>query len=368
MKTFLNYNASDLIKRLIEKEDSYQIVDFKDSLKIIKKRRWGKDAPIILPKQIKISPEVVGLIVGEGFIGERHFVFANSNERVIKTVKEFLIQLGLPIRNYLEISIKNQSKNFIKECKDFWEKNENIKIERIRLRKEFNNTTEHGTIHLALYNTLVSKLLKHIIELSKKKIEKNKKLSIGYLRGILAAEGNINVKKKTKCVYMVRISASKKEEREHYKKCLERIGMKIYCKDMPTVTKEESKIKKWKTAKGRAGAVIISRWENFIKILELNLLELHKDKDKKFRKYILNNKFTTLFLSMDGLQKKRFTMKEFQTYTRLSGRSVGRLLTLCKKGYIGRRLIKNKYIYTLNKKYFDLLNRLTSSPFFQSST
>ncbi len=115
---------------------------------------------------------------------------------------------------YLEISIKNKPNSFKNQCKNFWEGYFKTNIKKIRLRKEFNNITKYGTIHLILNNSLIAKLLKQIIKISKKEVEKNKKLSIDYLKGIIAAEGNINVKSTTtNCLYMVRISASRKEEK-----------------------------------------------------------------------------------------------------------------------------------------------------------
>jgi len=154
---------------------------------------------------------------------------------------------------------------------------------------------------------------------------------------------------------MVRISASKQEERDHYKKCLEKIGIKLYCKDMPTVSKQEAKERGWKTTKGRAGAVIISRWENFLKIFLLDLLNLNKEKQTRFNQYFINNKFTKQFLSLSTFINKDFTMKQVQEYFNLSGRHIDRVLSLFKQRYISRKKVnKVKFSYKLTKKYSDL--------------
>ncbi|MBU0957249.1 MAG: hypothetical protein KKF56_00405 [Nanoarchaeota archaeon] len=369
MKTNLIFNTEKLIGNLNSSSAFYKIKENKHNLKIIKeyKNKRGRPFSINIPKKIKISPEAAGLIVGEGFIGDRNFVFANSNEKAIDMVLNLLQQFNLPIKDYLEISIKNKDKKFINECKRFWEKQINTKIIKIRLRKEFNNITNHGTLHIGINNSLVAKLLKQIITKSKKKIEKNKELCIGYLKGILAAEGNINIKKKTNCVYMVRISASKIDERDHYKRCLKKIGINISCKDMPTVSKEEAKQKNWKTTKGRAGAVLISKWDNFIKILELNLLELSKEKEQKFMNHFFNNKFTKQFLGLRHFIDNDFTMKKIQNHFNFSGRHLNRVLTLWKKGYLERKLVKNHYIYKTNKRYLNIfytLNSYQNNPIF----
>jgi len=363
MKTTLIFNTEKLIKKINSKNEFYEIKKDKNNLDIIKKyhHKRGRPFSLKLPNKIMVSPRVVGLIVGEGYIGSRTFMFANSNEEAISEVIDFLKQFNLQIKMYLEISIKNKEKDFEKEYKKFWENYLKTNLRRVRLREEFNSITKHGTIHLNINNSLVAKILSIIVADSKSKIEKNKQLSVDYLRGIIAAEGNINIKKSTNCVYMIRISATKQEERNHYKKCLEKAGLKIYCKDMPTVSKNEAKERGWKTDKGRAGAVIISRWENFIKIFELGLLDLHKDKKNKFLKYFLYNKFTKQFMDFKYFLNKEFTMKEAQIHFGFKGRSLGRVLTLYKKGYIYRRKINRRdYIYKLTKEYMNLYNKLNN--------
>lgn len=371
MKTYLTFDVHKLLREIYPKGTFNEINEIGNKLQLIKKyrKKMLKRFPIELPKQIKISSEAVGLIVGEGYFSGKVFVFANSNIKTIREILEFLDQFNFDIRNYLEISIKNMPKSFMKNSKNYWEKELNMPLEKVRIRKEFNNITQNGTLHLMVFSSLFAKLINRIINFSKKKIEINNKLAVGYLKGILAAEGNINVKRDTNCLYMVRISASKEEERTHYKKCLERLDIRISCKDMPTVSKKEAVQRGWKTNKGRAGAVIISKWENFIQILKLNLLELSEEKNEKFIKHLLENKFTKQFLSFKPFIKKNFTMKDAQNYFNFKGRYVNRVLTLYKKGYLSRKKIsKRSFSYSLTKKYFevyDILNSYQNNPISQ---
>lgn len=360
----LIFKTEKLIKKLNSPKEFYQINKNSNLLEIIKKpkNKKGRPVSINLPKEIIISPEATGLIVGEGFIRDRSFVFANSNEKAIGIILEFLKQFHLPIKFYLEIAVKGKSKEFIQECRGFWEKRLSIKLNRVRLRKEFYNSGNKGTIHITINSSVVAKLLKQIIEISKKSIEKDKPLSISYLKGIIAAEGNVNIKKSTNCIYMIRISASRPEEREHYKRCLEKVGINIYCKDMPTISPEEGIRKGWKTTKGRAGAVIISRWDNFIKIFELGLLELSREKQKRFINYFINNKFTKQFLDFEKFINKEFTMKQAQEFFNFSGRYLNRVLTLYRKGYVSRRkLNKTKFVYRLTENYLNLYDKLKTA-------
>lgn len=362
----LIFDTKQIIKKVNTSTEFYEIKEKGNVLEAIKKykNKKGRNFSVIIPSKIKILPEAIGLIVGEGYIGQRSFVFANSNERAIDIILDFIKQFNIQPRFYLEISIKGKSKNFINICKTFWEKHLNLKINRIRLRKEFYNSGNKGTIHITICNSLIAKLLNKIIHTSKIKIEKNKILSAYYLKGILAAEGNVNVKKSTNCVYMIRISASKPEEREHYKRCLEMVGIKIYCKDMPTISSDEGIKLGWKTTKGRAGAVIISRWDNFVKVFELDLLDINDEKKKKFLNYFINNKFTKQFFDFKGLTGKEFTMKQAQEYFGFSGKNLNRVLTFLKKGYVSRRNVNNsklKFVYKLTNKYFSLYHKLKST-------
>ena len=219
----------------------------------------GQKTQFIFPDKIKIKPSTAGLIVGEGYF-KRNFIFCNSNETVIKEIMDFLFQFNFKLHFVLEIAMKNMPKKFINESKIKWEELIKNKIKRIRLRNEFNNTSIQGSLHIALYNSLFPKVLEKILKIIKIKAENEEDIAQDYLRGIIAAEGNINVKSTTtNCLYMIRISAKRKEEREHYKKCLKRIGLNIYCQDMETISPEEGIKLGWKTNKGRAGAVIISK-------------------------------------------------------------------------------------------------------------
>jgi len=361
MKTCLIFNTKKLINKLNSQKEFYEIKGNGINYEVHKRYRdkQGRPFSLMLPGQIITSPEVVGLIVGEGYIGDRNFVFANSNEEAITKIIDFLRQFNLPIKMYLEISVKNKEKYFEKECIEFWETYLKTNLKRVRLRREFDTITRHGTIHLIINNSLVAKILRQIIQISKIKIEQDKQFSIAYLKGAIAAEGNINVKKSTNCVYMIRISATEEKERKHYKRCLEKVGIKIFCKDMPTISSEEGIKRGWKTTKGRAGAVIISKWENFIKIFELGLLDLHKDKKDKFLEYFFNNKFTKQFMDFGHFLSKEFTMKDAQNYFGFRGRHLNRVLTLWKEGYLSRnKLNQVKFLYKPTNKYHLLYKKL----------
>lgn len=366
MKQEIVFDTEGLLKKFCKQNKQYIYIKENAKLimgKITKKHKsyWTK---FIFPKQIDITPCVVGLIIGEGYIDDRQFVFANSNERIIRIILEFLSQFKISSSFVLEVATKNVNINFVEKSKKEWEKVLNKKILRVRLRKEFKNTTQKGTVHIRFHNSCFAKILNTIIKDVKSKVESNKKLSSEYIKGVIAAEGNINVKSTTtNCLYLVRISAKKKEEREHYKRCLEKIGIKIYCKDMPTIDKNDGRAKHWKTKRGRGGAVLINRWQNFYKILSMDLLELHEDKKQKFIRHFLYNKTTKWLLEFRNLPKKWFTMKEFKDIFKLKANPRDRINKMLFLNFIEKRKLnpkseRSKCFYRLTDNYFKFINKL----------
>lgn len=263
----LTFNSLKLVKEFCNKNKRFYPKIEND--KIIVKNKGGRNCTFKFSNQIKIKPSTIGLIDGEGYV-KNTFIFANSDELIIKNILEFFLQFDIKPKTYLEICTKNTDDNFIRKSENIW--NKIIKVNKIRLRNEFENTTDKGTLHIIYTNKIFCGVLSEILEEAKATIKDKKELAIDYLKGIIAAEGNINIKKQTKCVYMVRISAKEESVRKFYKELLEKIGINITCKDMETISKEECKKLGWKTDKGRAGCVIISRWDNFLKIFMLNLL------------------------------------------------------------------------------------------------
>ena len=360
------FNTEDILKNFCNSNNNYFYKKLENSFLLEKKKmgRYGGISSFILPNSIKIKPSTIGLIIGEGYL-KNIFVIASCSKEIIDNMLEFLSQFNIDLKFYIEIASKNINYSFVNKSRSFWKGITKRYIEKVRLRNNFNNTTEHGTLHICYYNVTFSKLLKFIVIKSLNIIEKSNQFIIDYLKGILAGEGNVNVKKKTNCVYMIRISATKELDRSRYKELLEKIGIKITCKDMPTISKEEGKKLGWKTDKGRAGAVIISRWENFLKILTIDLLELNKDKQDKFIKYFVNNKFTKQFLDFQYFIDKKFTMKDAQVAFNLRARYVNRLKTLERLGYLNKEFIRkfgnnNMYLYILNKKYLEVYNKLNN--------
>lgn len=359
----ITFNLETILKEHCEKEGNY--IYLKKNKKLLLTKKKSRRSTFTFPTKVTIKPSTIGLIVGEGYVDKKRFVFANSNEMIIKQLINFFQKFGITPNYMLEISVKNVEKTFMKTALRKWQKITKNRINKTRIRKEFNNTTEKGTITLSYYNTCFSIILARIIKKTKKMVENDTKLAISYLKGILAAEGNVNIKKKTKCVYMVRISEKKKSEREHYKRCLRTTGIKIYCKDMPSVSKKEGVRRGWKTKHGRAGCVIISRWKNFVKILMNDLLELHREKEESFLNGFKQNLYTRLFLDFEQYINKEFTLKDMEKCFGLTNKPIQRADYMIQRAYLTKDFRKEPYRYRLTEKYLLLYNKIKQYPIFQ---
>ncbi len=346
---YLRFDTERILKKICSENPDYSYFKNKHSFNI--KRVRGTVCSFTFPKLVKIKPEAVGLIVGEGFIDNRRFVFANSNDQIIEEVLEFMSQFNIKPKTCVEFAVKNALISFVDDGKKFWELLLDYKVDHVRLRKEFFNTTKYGTLHLCYHNVFLSKALRIIVNSSKTMASQSKNIAIGYVRGLIAAEGNINIKKQTKCVYQIRISAKEKSEREHYKKCLNVIGIKIYCKDMPTIDKDDPVTANWKTKKGRAGAIILSRWDNFLKIFMLDLLSLHRAKEDRFCAFFRNNLFTQCFFEMAEFRNKVFTLDNIRKKLNLRKKPTRRINTMINRHFVKRISRVLPYRHRLTEDY-----------------
>lgn len=371
---YLIFDTQKIIREICSEEPIRYCYEFCNNKIVFRKKSGngilGRRTEFVFPLKIKLNPSTFGLIIGEGYIDSRQFAFVNSNENIINHVLKFLNQFNIPLYFTLELAMKNMDNGFIEDSKKAWECVVGHSIKNIRVRKEFNNTTRKGILHIRCYNSCFARVLEIIFGLSKNLVETDECFSREYIKGILAAEGNVNVKKSTGCLYMVRISAKAETERAHYKRCLEKIGIKIYCKDMPTIDKNDERVKFWKTNNGRGGAVIINRWANFYKMFSMDLLDIHENKRSKFVRHFLNNKTTKWLLEFKDLPKQWLTMREFKNMFGLKSVPRCRVDKMLSLKFLVKKRIKPKnrcamQVYHLTGEYFKFINKLSNNtPFF----
>jgi len=105
--------------------------------------------------------------------------------------------------------------------------------------------SDYGTIVLEYKNNLFSQIIKNFVrKITYKQIVNEKEEYIrGYMRGIIAGEGCIEVDNAIK-KYRVHISVSKEDEKERYYECLKKLGIKsiIYPGDKLVISKRENNV------------------------------------------------------------------------------------------------------------------------------
>jgi len=318
-------SLSEFLKRRISTKIVGRSIQLKTNSKI-------KECILTLPNEFNVSGSVVGLLKGEMLFSKKClsiFVFANSNPIAINLVLELLKSLGVKIENLsicLEISCKDVTNvnKLIENAIEFWSKNTNIFSHRlkdkIKLRYKFKPNAICGTLHLRINNKILRGILQITTNLGIQVAKTNKIFAIDFIRGIIAAEGNININSKTKCLRMVRISAKLKKDREEFKKILRCIGIKIYSKDMRTIGKKEARELNWKSS-GRGGAILINRFSNFIVLLEVDAFAIYPEKRNNFLSGFIEMKSTKNLLRFKKLPET-FTLEIMKKTFKLSRKPI----------------------------------------------
>src|SRR3989344_5802753 len=209
-----------------------------------------------IPKQIKKDKDtfqVLGLLQAEmGKTNNGCICFSNCEPRLIKKVMRWFEREKIINQNnwrwYTKVNINEPTdENYIKNTKN-------------KILKQYDN----GTLIIEHKSNLLSQIIKNFL----KNITYNYILNgsiietLNFMKGIIAGEGAIQNHKPSKS-YGVHISATQEREREIYKECLNKLGieLKIYNNYKET---------------------LISKRENLIKLLQLQLMTLSPSKYSKF--------------------------------------------------------------------------------------
>ena len=352
------------ISRFLKKDISIKHIGKNVKLESISKY---KKCELILPNKIFIRGSVLGLLKGEMLQSRNSlsdFVFANSNPIAINLVLEFLRNLKiniLDIRTCLEICCKDvdEVEKLKKDAIKFWKEKTGICIQKVKLRPEFKPRCIHGTLHLRISNKLLRAFLQILVNLGIEVAKSNKMFAIDFLRGLIAAEGNVNINPKTKCLRMVRISSKLESDRKDYKEILRCVGIEIFSKDMKSVSKEKANKLGWKS--GRGGAVLINRFSNFVLLLENRIFALCPEKEKKFLDGFVQMKSTKNLLRFRKLPK-RFSLKIMKEVFGLSSQPRDTKNHFLKLGFIrlvsGSGKSSDPFIFELTKRAKKVLREI----------
>ncbi|MBW2984368.1 LAGLIDADG family homing endonuclease [Candidatus Woesearchaeota archaeon] len=226
---------------------------------------------ILVPSSIKTDYfffEGLGLQQGDGTqaLSDVHITFTNGCVDLILHQINWFKNLGVSknaLRIYPEIP-----KSHEREFQEIKQKIMGLGINenQFRKKKSFLTNTKNVLIQLVFHNKLFKLVYLNLLYQLNKDILKNRDYIKPYLRGLIAAEGCVRLRKGCVVLQDIKISASSQERRDFIKKCLTNLGI-IPSKDELTKGSE---------------AVIVGRYENFLRLRELNALHLHPEKRDKF--------------------------------------------------------------------------------------
>jgi hypothetical protein len=230
--------------------------EIKDKIELKNGRRANKYSPSSFQVN-EIIATGVGLLDGDGFIGENELYVGNTNINVIKSSLEFFTSLNLKNIKIIIYPTNVSSKKEIESIKRNLKcSNVTISKNKTKSRKPYMKVRYDGK---AFINNF--KKIRPVID---KEIELNRNLRLCYIKGLFAAEG-----------YCINTTTYK------------RVGIKVFN------NKILEKLSKWLIWEGMKPLLYknlftlnFNKKEEIKKFYKLGLASLHKDKEVKILKII----------------------------------------------------------------------------------
>jgi len=228
---------------------------------------------IIIRKEIEINDffmEIIGLYFGDGLntrkgSGNRRTAFTNSNYKLQLHWIDFLEYMGFRKEDlFAQLSIGKNYQHKNKEILGDWINK--TKLPPMIFSHISNNrevTSEAGVLSLEFNSIIFRSIFNNIFDYSIDTLKQNKHLVYPFIRGIIAAEGRVALRKDSGILNYIGISVPETDRREFIKGLLRSINIKA------------SKDNKW-------GEIIFHNYFNFKVARDYNLIDLHPDKKIKF--------------------------------------------------------------------------------------
>lgn len=232
--------------------------------------------PAVVSKTVKIDEKLgafVGLILTEGLQSRKRecrnkFILMNCDFDVIKFCYDFLlVELRVPqdfcvLRLYhpplLGATMVQGVKTRIKNEFRLYAPTSMLSYPQADLK--------NPKVALFIYNTIFRLIVDCLIKKSLEFIKYNEKFRVGFLRGVFAAEGSIELRKGTHSLHFVSFSQCNDKIRSIIKKALTLCGISFAERIRP-----------------RSKDLRISHLKNFEHIHALNICSLSRTKAKKFK-------------------------------------------------------------------------------------
>lgn len=261
--------------------------------------------PAVVSKTVKIDEKLgtfIGLILTEGLQSRRgecrnKFILMNCDFDVIKFCHDFLlVKLGIPqdfcvLRLYHPLIMGS---TLIQKAKTRI-KNEFRPYAPMNISSYPQANLKNPKIALFIYNTIFRLIVDRLIKESLEFIKHNERFRVGFLRGVFAAEGSVELRKGTHSLHFVNFSQCNDKIRSIIKKTLTLCGIGFA-----------------ERIRSRSKDLRISHLKNFERIRALNICSLSRTKAKKFKIGLDTLKMSPLAGSMPYQTKKEIlrTLKE----------------------------------------------------------
>ncbi|MFB6088149.1 MAG: hypothetical protein ABEK36_00025 [Candidatus Aenigmatarchaeota archaeon] len=311
---------------------------------------------IKLTRNIKLNDELLeifGLFQAEGTKLSNYlsFQFSNSNPYLIQKVLNFF-KNNFNVDNkhwncyitYWRDDFTKEKKNYLEE---FWRNRLGISSINVREGTEYRlseNAAKYGVgslrVEKKVFSTLIIKLLYRIIH---PLVEKNKKYSIPYMRGLFKGDGVFSYSN-GKINYIGLAYNPHAEELDHYDKIF-----KLW--DLET--------KKDKLNKNNKRCIIFNHWKKHLKLLKVTGGRMFtEERNKNLIRCLLQNQYIKPLLRLKDLKEKQpFTVKnyaeEFNIVIRTARYCIERLK---KMEFVSEERPKNKSKFTLTEKGLKFVN------------
>lgn len=238
----------------------------------------GSPKSIIIRKEIDVNNffmEIVGLYFGDGLntrkgTGSRRTAFANSNHHLQIYWINFLECIGLKKKDlFAQVSVGKNHQHRNNEALEYWLTKTKLPraiFSRVSNCKE--KSLPQGVLSLEFNSIIFRKIFDNLFDYSIKLLEQNKQLIYPFIRGLIAAEGRVALRKDSGTLNYLGIAVKDKDKRDFIRGLLRSINIK---------SSEDTK----------ETEIIMHGYLNFKIAKEFNLLDLHLDKKKKFHQSYL---------------------------------------------------------------------------------
>lgn len=313
--------------------------------------RGNSPNPFISKKLISLDDKLwinLGLIYGDGRTSMSEacaFTFTNKEPELVKTILDFLEDcFGIARKNVswhtnLNTDMKNNHE-YINECEKNWQDYCGLEKEKIRnISWSDKVKAKYGIVHINYFNSSFRMIIQTLVESIQKYAEVVSEFSIPYIKGLIAAEGSVILKRKTGGLDSISIGNISQDGLRHFSSCLSCIGI-----DNSIKVKE----------------IRIHGWRNFLKIQRFGLTDLYPEKRAKFESGLANSLKTVRLYRLKYFSKP-ITSLDFANLLGYSTRDSAVQIIIKKfirQGFLARKRNGKSYFYQLTPKGNYLMNFL----------